>query len=204
MSIINGAQTVRSLLAATRRPGQGQYEPVSSDKVMMRLMSFKYPSEVSFVGEVTRFNNTQNALKIADFRSNDEVQKDMARRFSHLNLMGRDYEYKNKRSAKKRNSIAVTLEELTRRCMRSDSVPMTWREGQLSCLTLRQTAYTPRSLSNPTAGSRIHVQPHSGNFFRLRSRQEPFGAAAKGTAFRKESDASSSGRKGLIYFAVGS
>ncbi len=53
----------------------------------------------------------------------------MARRFSHLNLMGRDYEYKNKRSAKKRNSISVSLEELTKAVSRSDSVPMTWREG---------------------------------------------------------------------------
>ena len=114
MSIINGAQTVRSLLAATRRPGDEQYKPVSSVRVLMRLMSFRYPTEVSFVGEVTRYNNTQNALKIADFRSNDEVQKDMARRFNKLNLMGRNYEYKNKRSEKKRNSIAVTLEELTK------------------------------------------------------------------------------------------
>jgi len=38
----------------------------------------------------------------------------MARRFSNLNLSGRKYEYKNKRSAKRRNSIAVTLEELTK------------------------------------------------------------------------------------------
>ena len=38
----------------------------------------------------------------------------MARRFGNLNLGGRKYEYKNKRSTKKRNSIAVTLEELTK------------------------------------------------------------------------------------------
>ncbi len=47
----------------------------------MRLMSFKYPAEVSFVREVTKYNNTQNAVKIADFRSNDRVQKDLAHRF---------------------------------------------------------------------------------------------------------------------------
>jgi hypothetical protein len=114
MSIINGAQTVRSLLAATKKPGVAEYKPVSSVRVLFRLMSFKYPSEVPFVSEVTRYNNTQNAVKIADFRSNDEVQKDMARRFGNLNLAGRKYEYKNKRSDKKRNSIAVTLEELTK------------------------------------------------------------------------------------------
>ena len=115
MSIINGAQTVRSLLAATRKNSSVQYKPVSDVRVLMRLMSFKYPAEISFVSDVTKFNNTQNAVKIADFRSNDPVQRDMARRFGNLNLSGRSYEYKNKRSSgKKRNSIVVTLEELTK------------------------------------------------------------------------------------------
>jgi hypothetical protein len=114
MSIINGAQTVRSLLAAINRPSDSQHKPLSHTRVLFRLMSFRCPAEVPFVGEVTRYNNTQNAVKVADFRSNDEVQKDMARRFSNLNLSGRKYEYKNKRSAKKRNSISVTLEELTK------------------------------------------------------------------------------------------
>jgi hypothetical protein len=114
MSIINGAQTVRSLLAAVRKPGISEYKPVSSVKVLLRLLSFAYPSEVQFVNEVTRYNNTQNAVKIADFRSNDEVQKDLARRFSTLNLGGRSFEYKNKRSVKKRNSLPITLEELTK------------------------------------------------------------------------------------------
>ncbi len=52
--------------------------------------------------------------KIADFRSNDAVQKDLARKFGELNLKGRDYEYKNKRSDKKRNTIAITLEDFTK------------------------------------------------------------------------------------------
>jgi hypothetical protein len=114
MSIINGAQTVRSLLAAVNRPGEGKHKPVSSVRVLLRLMTFDYPSEVPFVNEVTKYNNTQNAVKIADFRSNDEVQKDMARRFYNLNLNGRKYEYKNKRSSKKRGSISITLEDLTK------------------------------------------------------------------------------------------
>ncbi len=114
MSIINGAQTVRSLLAAINRPGTSQHKPVSSTRVLFRLMSFNYPAEVPFVSEVTKYNNTQNAVRIADFRSNDEVQKDIARRFNNLNLSGRKYEYKNKRSAKKRNYLSVTLEELTK------------------------------------------------------------------------------------------
>jgi hypothetical protein len=114
MSIINGAQTVKSLLYATTRKSETQYKPLRNVRVLLRLMSFKYPSEVLFVGDVTRYNNTQNALKIADFRSNDEVQKDLARRFSNLNLKGRSYEYKNKRGEKRRNSIAVTLEEMTK------------------------------------------------------------------------------------------
>jgi hypothetical protein len=42
------------------------------------------------------------------------VQKDLAQRFGNLNLKGRSFEYKNKRSVKKRNSIPITLEELTK------------------------------------------------------------------------------------------
>lgn len=86
-------------------------------------MSFNYPSEVPFVGEVTRYNNTQNSVKIADFRSNDEVQKDMARRFGSLNLLGRRYEYKNKRSRKERNTLAISLEELTKALFAFDFGP---------------------------------------------------------------------------------
>lgn len=114
MSIINGAQTVRSLLLAVRKRSELHYRPVSSVRVLLRLMSFNYPSEVAFVNEVTRYNNTQNAVKIADFRSNDEVQKDLARRFNDLNLGGKRYDYRNKRSIKKRNAISITLEDLTK------------------------------------------------------------------------------------------
>jgi hypothetical protein len=114
MSIINGAQTVRSLASAVKRPGDAKHKPVSEVRVLFRLMSFKYPAEVAFVSEVTKYNNTQNAVKISDFRSNDEVQKDLARRFGGLNLNGRKFEYKNKRSDKKRNTLPITLEELTK------------------------------------------------------------------------------------------
>lgn len=114
MSIINGAQTIRCLLAATKKASKTQHKPLGSVRVLFRLISFKYPKEIDLVGEITRYNNTQNAVKIADFRSNDEVQKDLARRFSKLNLSGRSYEYKNKRSGKKRNTLSITLEDLTK------------------------------------------------------------------------------------------
>ncbi|HZL26846.1 MAG TPA: AIPR family protein [Acidobacteriaceae bacterium] len=114
MSIINGAQTVRALLAAVRKKGGSQHKPVSNVRVLLRLMTFDYPKEINFVSEVTKYNNTQNSVKIADFRSNDEVQKDIARRVKNVNLKGRTYEYKNKRSEKGRNNIAITLEDLTK------------------------------------------------------------------------------------------
>ncbi|HEY5330785.1 MAG TPA: AIPR family protein [Acidobacteriaceae bacterium] len=114
MSIINGAQTIRSLKAALTRKGSKLHKPLSKVRVLLRLISFHHPSEIPFVSEVTKYNNTQNAVKIADFRSNDEVQKDLGRRFKKLNLAGRDYEYKNKRAAKRRNTIPITLEELTK------------------------------------------------------------------------------------------
>ncbi len=62
MSVINGAQTVKSLLKATTKKSEIHAKPLSQVRVLLRLMSFKYPTEVPFVAEVTRFNNTQNAL----------------------------------------------------------------------------------------------------------------------------------------------
>jgi AIPR protein len=65
---------------------------------------------------VTRYNNTQNAIRISDFRSNDRIQIDLAKRFDALPARGgRKFVYNNKRSGEREaNKIAITMEEFTK------------------------------------------------------------------------------------------
>jgi hypothetical protein len=44
--------------------------------------------EQEFLYSITKFNNTQNAIKVADFRSNDKVQLDVAAKFEKLPARG--------------------------------------------------------------------------------------------------------------------
>ena len=204
MSIINGAQTVRSLRAATRRPSETQYKPVSSVRVLMRLMSFKYPAETPFVGEVTRYNNTQNAVKIADFRSNDEVQKDMARRFNNLNFKGRNYEYKNKRSSKKRNSIAVTLEELTKAVYAFRFGPDDMAGGTSKLFDTSPSGLYTKIFENPDSPlpeSAFNLL--AGTFFACGQIKTLWEEKRKILRSQQKTMHPALERKGLIYFAVG-
>ena len=204
MSIINGAQTVRSLLNATKRKSKTAYKPVSDVRVVLRLMSFSYPSEVAFVGDVTRFNNTQNAVKIADFRSNDGVQKDLARRFASINLNGRRYEYKNKRSSKTRNSIPITLEELTKSLFAFKFGPDDMFGGTAKLFDTSTSGLYLKLYERPE-DQLLDVQFNliAGTFFAcdyVKSLWEEFRKALR---IQKQSMHPALERKGLLYFTVG-
>jgi hypothetical protein len=110
-SIINGAQTVRSLSKAQVKDNK----PVRDVRVLLRVMDFSLAKDSEFLNDVTRFNNTQNAVKISDFRSNDPVQKDLNRRFSELNRGGKVYLYKNKRSREGAgNRLPIGMEDFAK------------------------------------------------------------------------------------------
>lgn len=204
LSIINGAQTVRSLLAASRKISKVQHKPLSSVRVLMRLLSFDYPSEISFVGEVTRFNNTQNAVKIADFRSNDEVQKDLARRFDRLNLGGRSYEYKNKRSTKKRNTIAVTLEELTKSIFAFRFGPDDMFGGTSKLFDASSTGLYRKVFESPEALlTESEFSLVAGTYLACDYVKQLWEARRKSLRLEKKTMHPALERKGLIFFAVG-
>ena len=109
-SIINGAQTVRSLFKAQAKHASA----VKSTTILVRISTFSLGKEPAFLEDVTKFNNTQNKISIADFRSNDPVQKDLAQRFSELKQGGTYYWYKNKRSREKRDRIPIEMEEFAK------------------------------------------------------------------------------------------
>lgn len=111
-SVINGAQTVRSLMKAH----QEQARDVGRARVLLRVTEIAIRNKASdqaFVESITQYNNTQNAVRISDFRSNDPVQRALNKRFAQVSRKGgKTYLYKNKRCADRdKNIIAIAMEE---------------------------------------------------------------------------------------------
>ncbi len=109
-SIINGAQTIRSLFKAQSRYSAA----VRNVTVVARISTFSLGKEPQFLEDVTRYNNTQNKVAVSDFRSNDPVQRDLADRFSKFKRGGRAFWYKNKRSREKRDKNPIEMEEFAK------------------------------------------------------------------------------------------
>lgn len=114
-SIINGAQTIRSLHKAQIE----DRDAVRDVYVLLRITQFdskKTQVEQEFLDNVTKFNNTQNAIKLSDFRSNDKVQYDLRKRFDRLpSLNGKKLSYKNMRSAEReRDTYTIGMEEFVK------------------------------------------------------------------------------------------
>lgn len=111
-SIINGAQTVRSLAKAHSENS----ESLRNVRVLLRLV--EYDSKVTqaeqrFLDNVIKNNNTQNAIKTSDFRSNDSVQISIKKHFQNVPaLKGKSFVYRNKRTGERTSSqTPVPMEE---------------------------------------------------------------------------------------------
>ena len=89
-SVINGAQTVRSLAKLK--------DEFQQPKVLLRITEIPNHKERSaFLKEIVRFNNTQNEIKSSDFRSNDPIQQSLKENFSKLTKKGNRCEFFPKR-----------------------------------------------------------------------------------------------------------
>lgn len=111
-SIINGAQTVRSLQKAHAEDA----DSLQKVRVLVRVTEAR-PKQVEpeFLYSITKFNNTQNAIKLSDFRSNDKVQLDIGSRFERMSRGGKKFRYRNKRSGERDpNRISIGMEEFTK------------------------------------------------------------------------------------------
>lgn len=113
-SIINGAQTVRALVKAHQRNSGA----VGQAAVLVRVTEVAMkpsPTEKAFLDEITKYNNTQNAVKISDFRANDPIQYALAKEFAELTRGGRKYWYKAKRESERvPGRIAIGMEEFAK------------------------------------------------------------------------------------------
>jgi hypothetical protein len=111
-SIINGAQTVRMLAKAHAQNSKSVHQV----EVLLRVVEYKpkiTESEQRFLDNVIKYNNTQNAIKLSDFRSNDRVQYSLRKHFSDLpSRAGKKFQYKNKRTGERdANYVGVGMEE---------------------------------------------------------------------------------------------
>ena len=115
-SIINGAQTFRSIHKSYARELKNY--KIKNLKVMIRIteMPNLFKND-GFIDNITRFNNTQNVVKISDFRSNDKVQNSIANYFEKISdIDGKKYFYKNKRGKDNpRNTKIIQLDDFCRK-----------------------------------------------------------------------------------------
>ena len=118
LQVINGAQTVKALVNAGReRMNHGPSWQKHLPQVLVRITEIPsgYGSEGKVREQVTQFNNTQNVVKVSDFRSNDSVQESLKEQFARLSWRGRQVQYVPKRTdSPPKNSEVIRLEEFAK------------------------------------------------------------------------------------------
>jgi hypothetical protein len=103
--IINGAQTIRCLVAA----GEGLDKKVLVAAKITEMGDFFRADNERFFNNVIRYSNTQNVIKDIDFRSNDPVQVDIERQFQGMAFRGKPVFYQRKRTDKKKGVAPYTI-----------------------------------------------------------------------------------------------
>jgi hypothetical protein len=120
LQVINGAQTIRSLVHVGKFGSQVPF-------VLVRITEIAegYGSGGKIREQITRFNNTQNTIKLSDFRSNDPVQSALTEQFKSVVRNGRKVAYLPKRTDKvPANHEIVRLEEFANPFMRSSTAQL--------------------------------------------------------------------------------
>lgn len=111
--VINGAQTVKALVHAAKRIQWGPDAPI----VLVRITEITegYGTDGKIRDRITRFNNTQNQIKISDFRSNDPVQTYLKEQFAGISRKGKKAIYLSKRTDRvPPNTEVVKIEEFSK------------------------------------------------------------------------------------------
>lgn len=168
------------------------------------LSPFDFPRELQFVQDTTRFNNTQNSVKVADFRSNDAVQKDLTVRFYGLYRGGKRFAYKNKRSPSKQGEITVGLEDFAKTLHAFNFGPDDMYGGTRYLFDISKTGGYCKVFSDrdqPLTDSEFKEM--AGTYFLAERVRELWESQRKALKDSKEALKPALERKWLIYFAVG-
>jgi hypothetical protein len=161
-SIINGAQTIRSMSKAQAENPHA----LRSVQVLVRISETakrRNVQEQQFLDNVTKYNNTQNAIKLSDFRSNDPIQQDLAEKFASLPARsGRKFLYKNKRSGERdSNRIPISMEEFTKPFTRFSLVLMMSSAERLICSIPATVEGTPNCTLTVGKSLAVSLRPSS-------------------------------------------
>jgi len=106
--IINGAQTVGAI---------GRIDSNESLEVLLRLTkTSNVKTDKGINSDIILYNNTQNIIKVSDFRSNDQIQQWLENEIKLQRPKGTlpKIWYARKRSAKRQTGRKITLEELAK------------------------------------------------------------------------------------------
>lgn len=114
LQIINGAQTVTTI---AKCPNDANLSKV---KVLFRIISAgKYGKSNHLCEEIVTNNNNQTIIQVSDFRSNDDIQIQIERKFKNNKLKYRlqypfttDLLYKRKRMQSARSNKYVTMKDI--------------------------------------------------------------------------------------------
>jgi hypothetical protein len=118
LSVINGAQTVKSLVKSSRIPNENTL--LGNAQVLIRIIKISVSEkekETRFTRNVIRFNNTQNKIVASDFCSNEPIQLDLEKKFLKLKgVKGKSFCYLRKRTdvRGKKDLIKITKESFAR------------------------------------------------------------------------------------------
>jgi len=114
LQVINGAQTVKALVKAK---SEGfKKEPLVLVRVTEVTQGYGAGNK-AFSSDITKYNNSQNVIKVSDFRSNDPIQNDLRNKFEY-HRAGRRVQYIPKRTDKNasRNTFPIKLEDYAKVC----------------------------------------------------------------------------------------
>jgi hypothetical protein len=119
LQVINGAQTVKALVNVDRIHQRNKLPLWDTTMPIILTRITEVPDGYGTDGKVreriTQYNNTQNTIKISDFRSNDDVQIGLKEQFGDLWRKGRKVCYLAKRTDKvPPNSEIIRLEEFSK------------------------------------------------------------------------------------------
>jgi hypothetical protein len=112
LQVINGAQTVKALVTLANDAKKKKEQLWSKDHVPQILVRISeippgYGEGAKVREKITQYNNTQNTVRVSDFRSNDPIQHSLKKQFSETTRMGRKVSYVPKRTDKVHSSHEI-------------------------------------------------------------------------------------------------
>jgi AIPR protein len=117
LQVINGAQTVKALVESSKKAKKGADWKSSKPHVLVRITEIEenYGGEGKFRERITRYNNTQNIIKVSDFKTNDSIHDALKKQFSNCHYSGKEVHYIAKRTDdRKPNSEIIKMDDFAK------------------------------------------------------------------------------------------